>query len=73
MSQMLWVGESLVRLGRCRTLQEVLDGVSKVGPEDLRRVAGEIFKNRSLNLAVIGPRIEELEKDFRGALAFSRG
>ncbi|OGW92391.1 MAG: hypothetical protein A3D28_05490 [Omnitrophica bacterium RIFCSPHIGHO2_02_FULL_63_14] len=70
MSQMLWVGESVVRLGRCRRPEEVARAVAKVRREDLRRVAAAVFQTRALNLAIVGPGVDRSQKAFRKALAF---
>ncbi len=70
MSHMIWVGESAVCLGRCRTYEEVAAGVDRVTAGDLRRVAGDIFKTRALNLAVIGPKAADLEGEFSKVLSF---
>lgn len=70
MSQMLWVGDNLVTLGRLRSPEEVVDAVRRVTRDDLLRVAGDIFKTSSLNLAMVGPSLSE--KDYEPLLAFSR-
>lgn len=46
---------SLLMLGRVRPLTEVLRGVQKVSAADVRRVAKDIIRTETLNLAVIGP------------------
>lgn len=70
MSHMLWIGEAALCLGRCKTVEEVTRSVEKVGPEDVRRVARAIFKTGALNLAVVGPKAQELESQFMKALSF---
>lgn len=70
MSTMLWVGEGAVCLGRCRTYEEVVRFVEKIRRDDLRRVAKNIFKTQALNLAIVGPKAEELKKQFSKALTF---
>ena len=69
MNQMLWVGESLVTLNKNRTAEEVMVLVEKITPDDVRRVAREIFRTNLLNLAMVGP--EQSEKEFRALLGFS--
>ncbi len=71
MNRMLWVGENVVSINRCKTLQEIIQQVSKITAPDLRRVAKMIFKSESLHLAAIGPKINELENDLRKILTFS--
>ncbi len=63
MSLMLWVGESAVCFDKYRTAEEVIKKVEKITAEDLQRVAGEIFSAHSLNLAVLGPKVDHLEKN----------
>lgn len=49
---------SLINLGRVRTADEIVRGISSVTAEDIQRVAREIFKTSALNVAVIGPHNE---------------
>ncbi|MBI2095185.1 MAG: insulinase family protein [Candidatus Omnitrophica bacterium] len=70
MNHMLWIGDQLVTLGRCKTPSEVIEQVSRVRPQDLRRVARDLFTNRALHLGVVGP-LEKSEEDrLRGLLQF---
>lgn len=55
MNQMLWAGESVVCHGRVKTLEEVAMEINKVSAEEIRRVAGELFKTKALNLSIVGP------------------
>ena len=64
MNQMLWAGESIVSSGKRQSYEEVQDHVEKIGADDLKRVAKMIFQSRSLHLAVVGPKVEALGKDF---------
>lgn len=52
---MLGIGESLLCTGEVLTKEEILSNIARVGLEDLRRVAAEIFRDGRLNMAVIGP------------------
>ena len=54
MEYMLWMGESTACLDKVYTLQDVINEVGKVNIEDLRQVAGQIFKQERINLALIG-------------------
>ena len=71
MNHMLWVGESAVSLGKCRTPREVARAVEKVTAADLRRVAKNIFRSDSLNLAAVGPSFSE--KEYERLFSFTRG
>lgn len=62
---MLWIGESVSSLDRTYTLEEVISQVNKVALEDIRKVAGQVFKDNLLNLALIGPLADEEEKIYK--------
>lgn len=66
MNQMLWAGENAVTLNRCRSTEEILERVEKVTPEDIRSVAKQLFKDESLNMALVGPK--QSEKEFGSLL-----
>ncbi len=72
MSRMLWMGENVLSLNRCKTLKEIVEQVNKITAPDLQRVAKMIFKSESLHLAAIGPKVSESEEDLRKILTFSR-
>jgi len=55
MEYMLWMGESVACLDKAYTLEQVIKEVNKVNIEDVREVAGKIFNNQKINLALIGP------------------
>ncbi len=72
MSNMLWVGESAVTLGRCRTPQEITAKVQDVSAEDLSRVARDLFLSRPVHMAVVGPDIDDASrKELERLLSFS--
>lgn len=50
---------SMINFGRVRTLEEVMRGVDKVTASDIQRVARDIFRTESLNLAIIGPHVHK--------------
>ena len=70
MSQMLWNGENLMTLGALKDPEEIVKNIRKVSAEDLLRVAGNLFKTSSLNLAMVGPSLSE--KDYAAILSFSK-
>ncbi|MFH1269887.1 MAG: pitrilysin family protein [Candidatus Omnitrophota bacterium] len=55
LDHMLWLGESMSMLDEVHSLKEIINNINKIKREDIRRVAEYIFKEESLNLAVIGP------------------
>ncbi|MDD5098060.1 MAG: insulinase family protein, partial [Candidatus Omnitrophica bacterium] len=67
MEYMLWMGESTACLDKVYTLQEVINEVNKVNIEDLRQVAGQVFKQERINLALIG-RIAKEQKNIYAKL-----
>ena len=68
MSQMLWVGEDALTLGRCRTPEEVQRHIEQTSAEDIRRVAADLFVQNHLNLSLVGP--PKSEKEFAELLHF---
>jgi predicted Zn-dependent peptidase len=50
-----WYARQTILRGQALTPDEFINKVFKVKPKDIQRVAKEIFVNKGLNLAVIGP------------------
>jgi predicted Zn-dependent peptidase len=69
MSFMLWLGEKTIAGERDFSVKKILERIDSVKPEDLMKMAGTIFKDKNMNLAIIGP-IKD-EKAVRGALHIS--
>jgi len=65
MEHMMWIGESMIERDRIRTLGEVVYRVNALTPDDIQRVAGDILKERRLNLSVVGAIKEEQEAALR--------
>ena len=55
MSRMLWLGEKAIAQEEPLDPKSILAKVDTVSTEDVMRLAGTIFKDAHLNLAVIGP------------------
>jgi predicted Zn-dependent peptidase len=55
LDHMLWIGESTSSLNRTYSLEEVVKEVQRLSRADIRSAAQSIFKEESLNLALIGP------------------
>ncbi len=55
LDHMLWIGEHTIALDKMYSLKEVINGVKKIKPRDLKEVSRAIFKNEGMNLALIGP------------------
>lgn len=62
MEHMMWIGESMIEKDRIRTLGEVVYRTNALTPDDIRRVANDILKEKHLNLSVVGPLEAEQEK-----------
>ena len=54
-----WLGRQEILEDRVLSVDEVLAAIDAVTEEDIQRVAGERFREESLNLAVVGPFQEE--------------
>jgi len=59
MSHMLWLGEKIIMGEKDFSPKSILNNVDRVGAQDIMRVAGGLFRNDNLNLAVISPTKEE--------------
>jgi predicted Zn-dependent peptidase len=68
MEHMFWIGESTVSLDKVYTLEEVLQELEQVKIEDIKRVANKIFRNKGLNLALIGPITDKEKLKIEGVL-----
>lgn len=50
----LYVGQAVLEK-KVKTPEEIMEEIDRVSRDDIVRIAGDIFKNSGLNLAVIGP------------------
>lgn len=66
MSHMLWLGEKIISKEKELDIKKIMGRLASIDKDDIMRVAGTIFKNESMNLAVIGP-IKD-ENRLKGAL-----
>ena len=69
MEHMMWMGESMIERDRIRTLGEVVYRVNGLTPDDIRRVAADVLREKRLNLAVVGALTDEQEKGLRAIIA----
>lgn len=67
--QMMHAGESLLCSGRILTKEEIWSKIMDVSVEDVHRVAADVFNDRTLAMAVIGP-LPEDDQRVRGELHF---
>lgn len=70
MEHMLWVGEGLVSLGRCRSPQEVIAQVEKISADDISAAAKEIFLPSLLHVALVGPLKTSVVRSMERSLSF---
>jgi predicted Zn-dependent peptidase len=61
----------MIERDRIRTLGEVVYRVNSLSPEDIRRVAGDVLKEKRLNLAVVGSLEDAQEKELEGLIESS--
>lgn len=50
-----WLGAQELLTGEVRTVDEVVDRVEAVTTDDLRRVANDLLRTETLNVAIVGP------------------
>jgi predicted Zn-dependent peptidase len=62
LDQMLWIGEYMVTMDKIYTLSDIVKEIKKIEREDIRKAAQTIFKEKDLNLALIGPLKESQEE-----------
>lgn len=55
MDYMLWMGETTATLDKTYTLKQIIKELNEVKRQDICEVARVIFKEKKLNLALIGP------------------
>ena len=67
MERMLWLGEHAVSLNKLPDKNEIIRKISSVSSDDIKRVAKNIFTDKRVSLALIGPikdkERKELEKE----------
>jgi len=70
LDHMLWIGDSTAVLDKTYSLEEIIREANQVKPQDIREVAGRIFQENNLNLALIGP-LKDSQDKIRSQLHFS--
>jgi len=61
LEHMLWLGDYVVASGKLPDRNDTIKRINAISSHDLQRVAGNIFRSRNLNLALIGP-VKDKEK-----------
>jgi predicted Zn-dependent peptidase len=54
LEHMLWLGESILSIGKIPDRNDIMKKVDAVTADDIRRVSGSIFRGNNINLAIIG-------------------
>jgi predicted Zn-dependent peptidase len=67
LEHMLWIGECTATLDKTYSLKDILKEVNKISRQDIRQAAKFIFKNKGMNLALIGP-LKDRESRIRNQL-----
>jgi predicted Zn-dependent peptidase len=55
LDHMFWIGESVATLDKVYTLEDIINEVRKIRRQDIQEIASDIFQEKKLNLALIGP------------------
>ena len=55
LDHMLWIGEQAVTVGRIAKPETLLTHLAKVTPQNIRRVARQLFVTPKMHLAIVGP------------------
>lgn len=55
LDNMFWIGETTSALDKTYTLRDIIEEVNKIKRRQLQEAAEQIFINKKLNLAIIGP------------------
>ncbi|MDX1535265.1 MAG: pitrilysin family protein [Candidatus Spechtbacterales bacterium] len=66
----LSAGRHFIKFRGLKDSEEELRRLEAVTPEDIMRVAQDIFRNDNLNLAVVGPHEGTLQEEFAEAISF---
>lgn len=69
MERMLWLGEHLTLLNKLPDKNKIIEKVESVSSEDLKRVAKNVFTDRGVNLALIGPVNDKGKKELEKELS----
>ncbi len=62
-NQMMFLGESMLNYGRVVNPEETISGIKAVTPDDVRRVAEDIFEISRMTLALVVPRAQPQSED----------
>ena len=54
-----WFASQELLLGKIQTIDEVIETIETITPEDLSRVTNDLFHSKGLNLAVVGPNLNQ--------------
>lgn len=68
---MMWLGEHVVLGGKLPDKEEIIKKIDSASSDELQRVANDIFVNKNLDLAFIGPLKEKETKEIYKELALT--
>ena len=62
LEHMFWIGETTATLDKTYSITDMIKEIGQVNREDVREAAGQIFQEKKMNLALIGPLKEKQEQ-----------
>lgn len=65
-----WYGKQEVMKGEIETEEPFIEALSRVKPEDVKKLANEFLVEKNLNLAIIGPYGEKQKEELQKLLVF---
>jgi len=68
MDHMLWLGEGVIARNKIRTFKSVVRKFEKIKRSDIKRIAKEIFNDRGINLAAVGPLTDKQQQQLKKIL-----
>ena len=67
LEHMFWIGETTATMDKTYALGDMIKEIGQVNREDVREAAGQIFQEKKMNLALIGP-LKEKQKQIQNQL-----
>jgi len=71
LNHMIWLGEHVLTSGRLPDKDDIVKNIDSVSRHSLQRVARSIFRDKNLNLALIGPLKDKEKRAIKEELVLS--
>jgi len=68
LDHMLWIGDSILLHNYTRTLKDIIQIITNIRIDDIRRVAVDIIHEKRFNLAIVGPVTDKQEENLNRLL-----